>query len=276
MNIFQHILTLLLIHISLTASKISGPATAFTTSTNRPNHSIPDLKVELIWLNPGAFTMGSPSDEEFRNKAEGPQTHVTLTKGFWLAKTELTQAQYESITGQNPSTFKNIGPDAPVENVSWIDAMAYCEKLNQRERGAGRLPEGYSYTLPTEAQWEYACRAGTATAYTSDPGATAWYDNNSTQTTHPVAQKRPNRWGFHDITGNIIEWCYDWYGNYPGGSVTDPTGPRHGYYRIARGGSWRTEERTCRSAARSGGSAARLDYTIGFRLALSATIRNEK
>jgi formylglycine-generating enzyme required for sulfatase activity len=236
------------------------------------NQIIPDLKLELIWVNPGSFTMGSPSDEEFRNKAEGPQTQVTLTKGFWLGKTEVTQAQYEAITGENPSTFKNIGKDAPVERVSWIDATAFCEKLTQRERAANRLPDGYAYTLPTEAQWEYACRAATTTAYVGDPETTAWFEKNSNASTHPVAQKRANPWGFHDITGNVIEWCYDWYGNYPGGSLTDPAGPERGYYRIARGGSWRTAERTLRPASRSGGSEGRLDYTIGFRLALAPAL----
>jgi len=233
------------------------------------NRVIPDLGLELIWVAPGTFTMGSPSDEESRNKAEGPQTRVTLTKGFWLGKTEVTQRQYEAVMGENPSTFKNVGTNAPVERVSWIDAMAFCEKMNARERAAGRLPEGFAYTLPTEAQWEFVARAGSTGAYPKDLDEIAWYIKNSNQSSHPVAQKKPNKLGFYDLHGNIVEWCYDWYGNYPGGDVTDPKGPERGYYRIARGGSWRTEERTLRFAARSGGSAGRLDYTIGFRLALS-------
>jgi formylglycine-generating enzyme required for sulfatase activity len=232
------------------------------------NRVIPDLKLDLIWVKPGAFTMGSPADEQSRNKAEGPQTRVTFTKGFWLGKTEVTQGQYQMVVGENPSTFKNVGTNAPVENVSWIDAMSFCEKLNARERAAGRLPENYIYTLPTEAQWEYAARAASTDAYPNDLDAIAWFNKNSHESTHPVAQKNPNKWGFHDMQGNIVEWCSDWYGNYPGGDVTDPKGPERGYYRIARGGSWRTEDRTLRFAARSGGSAGRLDYTIGFRLAL--------
>ena len=232
------------------------------------NRVIPELKLELIWVNQGAFGMGSPSAEESRNKAEGPQTRVTLTKGFWLGKTEVTQAQYEMVMGENPSTFKDVGTNAPVENVSWIDAMAFCEKLNSRERTAGRLPEGFAYTLPTEAQWEYAARAGSTDAYPHDLESIAWHKKNSGESSHPVAQKKPNKLGIYDMQGNIVEWCYDWYGNYPGGEVTDPKGPQRGYYRIARGGSWRTEDRTLRFAARSGGSAGRLDYTIGFRLAL--------
>lgn len=235
----------------------------------RENRTISDLALELIWVEPGSFTMGSAIDEPLRNKAEGPQMNVTFTQGFWLGKTEITQAQYEAIAGRNPSTLKKSGKDAPVEQVSWIDAMAYCEKLTERERAAGRLPEGFAYTLPTEAQWEYAYRAGSTGAFPGEPEAMAWYSGNSGGTTHPVAQKRPNAWGFHDMMGNVLEWCYDWYGDYPGGAVTDPTGPRHGYYRMARGGSWRMDVNVGRSAARAGGSPGRLDYTIGFRLALS-------
>lgn len=234
-------------------------------------HTIPALKLELLWVAPGSFLMGSPIDEPERNKVEGPQFRVTLN-GFWLGKTEVTQGQYESVMGVNPSTFKAAGPDAPVEHVSWRDAMSFCQKLTTRERLAGRLPEGYAFTLPTEAQWEYACRAGTTAAYAGEPNAMAWSEENSGSTTHPVATKRPNAWGFFDMSGNVLEWCFDWYGPYPRKSVVDPSGPESGYYRIARGGSWRVGARVGRSAARAGGSEARLDYTMGFRLALSTVV----
>jgi formylglycine-generating enzyme required for sulfatase activity len=246
----------------------SMPRDGATAPEAAANRVIPKLNLELIWVAPGSFTMGSPNTEPERNKAEGPQTRVTLTKGYWLAKTETTQAQYEAVAGTNPSTFKEAGPNAPVDHVSWIDAMKFCRLLTESERAAGRLPERYVYTLPTEAQWEYACRAGTTDAYAGDPSAMAWIDTNSEGTTHPVGTKRPNAWGFHDMAGNVLEWCLDWYGPYPGGSVTDPTGPERGHYRTARGGSWRVEARVGRSAARSGGSPARLDYTLGFRVAL--------
>jgi formylglycine-generating enzyme required for sulfatase activity len=229
---------------------------------------IPGLKLELLWVEPGTFLMGTATDDN-PQKAESPQTKVTLTHGFWLGKTEVTQGQYEAITGENPSTFKNLGADAPVERVSWDDAMAFCQKLTARERAAGRLPEGYSYTLPTEAEWEYVCRAGTTREYTRDPERVAWQKGNSGDSTHVVATKDPNPWGFYDLGGNVLEWCYDWYGDYPGGEVKDPTGPAHGHYRIARGGSWRAESHLTRSAARAGGSSGRLDYTLGFRLALA-------
>jgi formylglycine-generating enzyme required for sulfatase activity len=146
--------------------------------------------------------------------------------------------------------------------------MAFCKKLNERERAAGRLPPGYAYTLPTEAQWEYACRAGTTGPHSGNPETMAWHKENSGDTTHPVAQKTPNAWGLYDMCGNVLQWCFDWYGDYPGGAVTDPTGPEHGYFRMARGGSWRVG--LFRSAARAGGSSGRRDYTIGFRLALAA------
>jgi formylglycine-generating enzyme required for sulfatase activity len=248
--------------ISLRAEPAPQPA--------EPRHRVvADLALELIWVKPGTFTMGSARDEPERDKAEGPVTRVTLSDGFWLGKTEVTQAQYQFLMGANPSTFKAAGPAAPVERVSWIDAMAFCRKLTEREREAGRLPEGCVYTLPTEAQWEYAHRAGSTSAYPGEPDATAWYDRNSGGSTHPVATKRANPWGFHDMAGNVLEWCLDWYGPYPGAAVTDPAGPGRGYYRIARGGSWRTDAKLGRSAARAGGSAGRLDYTMGFRVALS-------
>lgn len=245
---------------------------AFAAAPATPNpatREIADLKLTLLWVEAGTFTMGSPPDEPTRHKAEGPQMRVTLSQGFWLGKTEVTQSQYEAVTGSNPSTFKEAGPNAPVEQVSWIDAMAFCQKLNERERATGRLPSGYEYTLPTEAQWEYACRAETTSAYSGEPEGMAWHERNSGGITHPVAQRRPNAWGFHDMLGNVLEWCYDWYGDYPGGTVTDPIGPSRGHYRMARGGSWKNDLRVGRSAARAGGSAGRRDYTMGFRLALA-------
>lgn len=231
------------------------------------NCVISDLRLDLIWVKAGTFTMGS-QPEEASDKAETPLTRVTFTRGFWLGRTEVTQAQYQAITGTNPSHFTEEGSNAPVERVSWSEAMAYCEKLTKREQAAGRLPVNYRYTLPTEAQWEYACRAGTTDAYAGDAEKMSWYDLNSEDTTHPVAQRQPNNWGFYDMAGNVLEWCSDWYGNYPGGEVTDPTGPSEGSFRMARGGSWRSKMAVGRSAARSGASPARQDYTLGFRLAL--------
>ncbi len=241
----------------------------YSSGSTRKSLIIADLGLELIHVKAGTFTMGSDSDEPQRDKAEGPRTEVTLTHPFWLGKTEVTQAQYEAIVGLNPSRFKEVGPNAPVEEVSWDDAMKFCELLNLRERKAKHLPRGYEYTLPTEAQWEYACRAGTTGSYAGNPASMGWSNGNSKGTTHPVAQLQPNQWGFYDMSGNILEWCYDWYDDYPGGKVRNPSGPVRGHFRIARGGSWRMDARVGRSAARAGGSQGRRDYTIGFRLALS-------
>jgi len=252
---------------SAVEAKAADTAVDAQSQVRRSNHFIADLKLQLVWIEPGAFMMGS-SPEMRKDKAESPPTQVRLTRGFWLGRTEVTQAQYTAVMETNPSTFKQVGPDAPVERVSWIDAMKFCETLTQRERTAGRLPDGFEFTLPTEAQWEYACRAGTTAEYAGDPEAMAWYDGNSGGSTHPVATKKPNAWGLYDMSGNVLEWCYDWYGDYSGGSVVDPTGPRHGHYRMARGGSWRAEMHVGRSPARAGGSAGRLDYTMGFRVAL--------
>jgi Uncharacterized conserved protein len=231
--------------------------------------AIERVEVAMVWIAPGTFTMGSPEDEWGRDKAEGIQRTVTLTKGFWIGRTEVTQAQYQAVAGTNPSRFTEVGADAPVERVSWLDAMAWCETLTARERAAGRLPEGYVYTLPTEAQWEYACRAGEkgAPVYLDE---LAWYDENSGGITHRVAQKKPNAWGLHDMLGNVLEWCRDWYGDYARTAETDPTGPERGYFRMARGGSWRMGAAVCRPAARAGGSSGRRDYTIGFRVGLCA------
>lgn len=234
--------------------------------------TIEGVGIELIRVEAGTFVMGSAPEEKGRHKAEGPQTRVTLTQDFWLGKTPVTQGQYEALTGENPSHFKAVGKEAPVERVSWEDAMAFCRKLTERERSAGRLPEGYVYTLPTEAQWEYACRAGTSEAYPGNPDKMAWHEGNSGGRTHPVAEKEPNTWGFYDMSGNVLEWCVDWYGDYAGGAVSDPRGPKFGHFRIARGGSWRVDVGVGRSAARAGGSAGRRDYTMGFRVALSGDV----
>ncbi|MBO4545317.1 MAG: formylglycine-generating enzyme family protein, partial [Verrucomicrobia bacterium] len=191
------------------------------------------VNLDMIWINPGTFMMGSPEDELGRSSDE-TQHQVTLTKGYWLGKYEVTQSQYEAVMGSNPSGFK--GADRPVEKVSWDNAMRFCAKLNAQEKAAGRLPEGYEYTLPTEAQWEYACRADTTTALNNGKNLTnyrecseidevGWYEWNSDKQTHSVGLKKPNAWGLYDMHGNVFEWCLDWYGDYPSTAVANPTGP---------------------------------------------------
>jgi len=179
------------------------------------------------------------------------------------------------VIGNNPSYFPGDA-NRPVEQVSWNDATNYCAQLTARERLAGRLPAGWAYRLPTEAEWEYACRAGTTNRYYygDDTGYTqlanyAWYNANSGGITHPVGGKLPNRWGLYDMAGNVWEWCSDWYDDaYPGGSVTDPQGSVSGSHRVIRGGSWPNPANYCRSAQRGLSLPAAPDNRFGFRLVL--------
>lgn len=236
------------------------------------------ISMRLKPIPAGSFTMGSPEDEHGRENAE-TQHHVTLTKGFWLGETEVTQSQYEAVMGKNPSYKELKNETFPVHNVGWDDAMAFCRRLNDREKAAGRLPEGYEYSLPTEAEWEYACRAGRTTAfhfedgidkkkanYKSDDALMASQEEN--ERLKAVGSYKPNAWGLYDMHGNILEWCYDRYGDYPENAAVDPQGPMTGWNRVLRGGSWIHDENYCRSACRiSNGPSIRNDY-IGFRVAL--------
>jgi len=223
------------------------------------------LGLAMLRVEPGTFTMGSPASESGRDSDE-VQHDVTISKEYWLGRFEVTQGEWQTVMGSAPSIFKG-NSRLPVEQVSWDDAMAFCQKLTETERSAGRLPEGYVYTLPTEAQWEYACRAGSTAAYAGDLDAMAWYDGNSE--THPVGEKQMNAWGFHDMHGNVWEWCSDWYGDYPAGSITDPTGPSQGSDRVSRGGSWNGLASYFRSANRFRRfPGLRFNY-LGFRLCLA-------
>ncbi|HNQ90577.1 MAG TPA: formylglycine-generating enzyme family protein [Verrucomicrobiota bacterium] len=238
----------------------------------------------MVWIPPGTFTMGSPPSERNRYSDEGPQTVVTISKGFWLGKYEVTQREYAWVMGNNPSRFTG-DLDRPVEQVTWYEAVEYCNRLTAQERAAGRLPVGYEYRLPTEAQWEYACRAGTTTRYSfgdalecdDECGACPvadqymWWCGNSGDQTHRVGQKLPNPWGLYDMHGNVWEWCADWLqDSLPGGSVTDPTGPSSGSDRVARGGSWYYNGRSCRSANRYDGWPESGIGNLGVRAALVA------
>ncbi len=203
----------------------------------------PEAKMPIVFITPGSFTMGSPSGEEGRSSMES-QVEVSLSQPFWLAKTEVTQAQWKAVMGRNPSSFK--GPNRPVEKVSWEDVQSYLTKLNEK----GVLPEGWKFALPTEAQWEYACRAGEKGPFSGGSlEEVGWYDGNSGSKTHDVGQKKPNAWGLHDMHGNVYEWCSDWYyGTLRGG--VDPTGPTSGDYRVFRGGSSGGVASYCRAANR--------------------------
>jgi formylglycine-generating enzyme required for sulfatase activity len=213
--------------------------------------------------------MGSPYSESGRRDDED-EHEVTLKRPFWLGRTPVTQAQYEAVMGVNPARFKGQGADLPVESVSWDDAMAFCRKLTERERAAGRLPAGHVYTLPTEAQREYACRAGTRGRYAGDLNAIAWFSGNSGEKPQPVARKQPNAWGLYDMQGNVWEWCRDWYGRYPTEPVSDPTGPARGSTRVYRGGAWFHSADLCRSAHRYRMEPDYRGSLLGFRVALCA------
>ena len=246
----------------------------------------------MVFIPPGTFRMGSPTNEVDRWEWEGPQTAVTISRGYWMGKFEVTQGEYLAVMGINPSWFngdrtaenwQDYGTDLsrPVESVSWFDATAYCAALTEQERAAGRIAANAVYRLPTEAEWEYACRGWTSTrfSYGDDPGYTnltnyAWYRDNSEGQTHPAGQKLPNPWGLHDMHGNVFEWCQDWFGDYPGGIALDPQGPSTGSDRVIRGGGWRGwvvwgYARYCRSALRFDLYPVDGYGLIGFRAVLA-------
>lgn len=198
---------------------------------------------------------------------------VTLTRDFWLGKYEVTQGEYAALMGKNPSHFQGDS-NRPVEKLTFFDAQAYCAALSAREREAGRLPADYQYRLPTEAEWEHACRAGTTNRFSfgDDPQAAerfAWTLENATSTTHPIGLKQPNPWGLHDVHGNVWEWCLDWFAPYPEGAAVDPVGPASGKFKVFRGGGWNQEVQFARSGNRFMMSPSNGIHFVGFRLALS-------
>ena len=219
--------------------------------------------MEMIWCAPGSFMMGSPLSEVGRFDDE-PIHPVTLTKGFWLGKYEVTQAQWESVMGTNRSRFKNA--DRPVDNVSWDDCQNFVRKVNAMLDGSARLP--------TEAEWEYACRAGSVEPVSGSGKLDdmAWYDRNSESQTHAVGKNQANAWGFYDMHGNVLEWCSDWFSRLEGASV-DPQGPSSGVFRVLRGGCWFFYERDCRSAYRLKRDPCLRNCIYGFRLACSEKLK---
>jgi len=240
------------------------------------------LGMRFTYIPPGTFLMGSPASEAGRSSDE-PSHQVRLTKGFYLQTTEVTQGQWKAVMwGANPSVFNTCGDDCPVEKVSWDDIRIFLFWLNYRSAGEG---EGKLYRLPTEAEWEYAARAGSTTAFANgdisvetfnctpvDPNLDlmGWYCGNAGGSTHPVAWKQPNAWGLYDMHGNVSEWVQDWYdvdyGLVPVRPVTDPTGPSAGEYRVYRGGGSGNYAQGCRSAARNGFNPFSSSHYVGFRL----------
>jgi formylglycine-generating enzyme required for sulfatase activity len=224
------------------------------------------VTMKLVLVPAGKFTMGSPDSEAGRRSDEGPQHVVTISKPFYVGMTEVTQAQYAAVMGVNPSKFK--GPDNPVEQVCWLEAVEFCGKLSRAAKKTVRLP--------TEAEWEYACRSGKQTAYCygDDPGKLgdyAWFEGNSYRKPHPVGQKKPNRAGLFDIYGNVWEWCSDWYApSYANAKALGPTGPGSGTDRVMRGGCCGHMPPICRSACRDRGAPIGRNFDIGFRVVVAA------
>jgi serine/threonine protein kinase/formylglycine-generating enzyme required for sulfatase activity len=256
------------------------PASRGRPSRGQPGQEAvhPHVAANFVWIKPGTFMMGSPDSDRDAKPAERPRHRVTLTRGFWMGRCEVTQREFQSIMGYNPSQFSG-DPLRPVEQISWFQALAYCDRLTQTESAAGRLPKGYIYRLPTEAEWEYAARAGTQTHYAfgdADTGLPnfAWYSANSGRATHPVGQKLPNPWGLYDMYGNVWEECYDWFGPYRPEDAVDPEGPPAGTERVGRGGALGAP--SCRSAERGTWQPThRLLGDAGFRVVLALPLKSQ-
>ena len=243
--------------------------------------TINGVEAVFRWLPPGEFTMGSPENEEYRDDDE-TQHKVVITKGFWLAETETTQALWKAVMGEgnNPSWFE--GDSLPVEQVSWHDCQAFISKLNEAVKD-----EGLVFRLPSESHWEYACRAGTTTPFSFGSilngdkanchGRYPYGTNTEGKyvgKTTPVGSYSANAWGLKDMHGNVWEWCEDWYGDYTAGTVTDPTGPQSGSRRVLRGGGWGSDARSCRSANWYLFMPVRRNFNLGFRLELDDSSSN--
>jgi len=225
--------------------------------------------MQLVLIPAGEFLMGSPQDETRATFGNSREHVARISRPFYLGVTEVTQEQYERVTGQNPS-YRKGDPQRPVEMVRWEDALAFCGKLSEKE--------GRTYRLPKETEWEYACRAGSVTKWPfgDDPAALkeyAWYADNTGRTTHPVAQKTPNAWGLYDMLGNVEEWCQVWWGDeyyaqLVGRPSADPAGPYRKTHRVLRGGSYRHGSIACWPADRHWEEPGYHMHTAGFRLAL--------
>ena len=247
-----------------------------------PRESVTNsIGMELIELTAGKFTMGSPAGEKNRFDDEA-RVSVTLTQSFGLGKTEVTQGQWKSVMGTEPwdgQDFVKADKDCPATYVSWDDVTKFCQKLTEIERKSGKLKADEEYRLPTEAEWEYASRAGTETAYSfgddeKQLGEYAWFDSNTAgeQYTHKVGLKKPNPWGLHDMHGNVAEWCSDWYdGKLIGG--TDPVVPEWGSFRVFRGGGWWSRPSGCRTASRLSSVPSDRNFGLGFRVARSQSVQ---
>ena len=233
-------------------------------SEKMPDTTINSIRMEFILIPPGSYRMGGDKKLEQAEDHETPRHLVKFSKVFFMGKYQVTQAQWSAIMDKNPSEFKD--DIRPVERVSWNDLQAFILKLNTKE-------ETNKYRLPTEAEWEYAARAGSESSYTFGSATNilsqhAWYRNNSGGETHPVGQLNPNAWGLYDMHGNVHEWCQDWFDRkyYSQSPSNDPLGPSEGLAKALRGGDWGSEDWYCRCASRSLSSPDRRSDRLGFRL----------
>lgn len=237
---------------------------------------VPGVGISLLPISAGEFMMGSPPHEIGRDMDETLH-RVSLSTPFWIGKYPVTQKNYEYITGKKPSRFSCLNEETPIENITWLEAVEFCRLLTLTEKNAQRIPTGYEYRLPTEAEWEYSCRAGTSTSFYFGNDETgiddfAWHKLNSGGTPHPVGQKKPNAWGLYDMQGNVREWCYDNYSMYQQSPTTDPISLTEDKLRITRGGSWNRSPDRCRSARRNANYETKKDNSLGFRIVLAKTI----
>ena len=222
------------------------------------------VEFKMVFVEGGTFTMGATSEQGSDADDDEYPTHRVTLSDYYIGETEVTQALWQAVMGSNPSWFK--GNNLPVESVSYNDVKEFITKLNQKT--------GKTFRLPTEAEWEYAARGGKKSKGYKYSGSNniddvAWYDENSNDKTHPVKTKRPNELEIYDMSGNVLEWCSDWYGDYLSNAQTNPQGPSSGSDRVLRGGSWGGNARYCRASDRGYGFLSFLNYNLGFRLALA-------
>lgn len=249
-----------------------GPTARFYRVQRLSRLEVPD---SMVWIAPGTFLMGTPPGDTNRAPGELSPFEVTLTRGWWMGQREVTQSEYQNLMGANPAAFAG-DLDRPVEMVSWTEARDYCTRLTQQERQAGRLPANYVYRLPTEAEWEYAARAGTTNrfSYGDDPaqlGNYGWYKDNSGSQVHSGGELQPNPWGLNDVHGNLFEWCWDWISTAPTEPVTDFVGSVNTTYHTIRGGAWSFPWAHCRSSWRAGYNLNNRQPDVGFRVVLAPT-----
>lgn len=243
--------------------KLVGANICFKVEANSGRFMVNGVSFEMVRVEGGTFRMGATSEQEDEADSDEKPVHSVTLSSYYIGKTEVTQALWQAVMGSDPSNFK--GSDLPVECVSWDDCQEFIQKLNSLT--------GRNFRLPTEAEWEFACRGGNNSrgykySGSNNLGSVAWYDGNSGGKSHPVGTKAPNELGIFDMSGNVWEWCSDWYANYTSYSQTNPTGPQSGSYRVYRGGSWFRSARYCRASIRSYGNPAGRGNLLGLRLAL--------